>query len=332
MSAAPAPAAAAATPHGTGSAATTQTVSSARWKILAAAIARSRLAAKRDGGPAELEAASVMRFKSFGLIVSKPIAAGTAAGPAVTAENARSWHRYSTGEFADYSLMLHLIQTPTSLQAMMGFNNTGNVCVWPSEEVLAYYCLKHRDLFAGKRVLELGAGMAGLAGFAVAGCSEALEVAITDGNQDSVENLALCVAANADAAGGTVYRGTAVSTGLLVWDRADPYAEHAGRYDLLICADCLFFVDVHIDLCHVIATLLKPGGRAIIIGPRRSGTLEKFIDVARDRLVVTREATVDPVVEDCHLKACSSDPDCSYEPDIHRPILLNIINELPSTM
>ena len=53
---------------------------------------------------------------------------------------------------------------------------------------------------------------------------------ITDGNQDSVENLALCVAANADGgAGGAVQRGTAMGTAVLVWDRSNPYAEHAGR-------------------------------------------------------------------------------------------------------
>ena len=66
--------------------------------------------------------------------------------------------------------------------------------------------------------------------FAVAGCTEASEVVITDGNRDSVDNLALCVAANADSgSGGGVHRATAMGTGVLVWDRSNPYAEHAGR-------------------------------------------------------------------------------------------------------
>lgn len=42
---------------------------------------------------------------------------------------------------------------------------------------------------AGARVLELGAGMSGLAGLGVAACSDALDVVITDGNPESVQNL-----------------------------------------------------------------------------------------------------------------------------------------------
>lgn len=42
---------------------------------------------------------------------------------------------------------------------------------------------------AGGRVLELGAGMSGLAGLGVAACSDAAEVVITDGNPDALKNL-----------------------------------------------------------------------------------------------------------------------------------------------
>jgi hypothetical protein len=44
---------------------------------------------------------------------------------------------------------------------------SGNVCLWPSEEVLAFFACHNADLFAKKRVLELGAGSNGLAGLSV---------------------------------------------------------------------------------------------------------------------------------------------------------------------
>lgn len=54
------------------------------------------------------------------------------------------------------------------LKDMLGFNNTGNVCVWPSEEVLAHWLLTNGDFHQSHRVCEIGGGMASLAGLAVA--------------------------------------------------------------------------------------------------------------------------------------------------------------------
>lgn len=38
-------------------------------------------------------------------------------------------------------------------------------------------------------MLELGAGMSGLAGLGLAACSRAAEVVVTDGNPDALKNL-----------------------------------------------------------------------------------------------------------------------------------------------
>ncbi|CAN6320720.1 unnamed protein product [Urochloa humidicola] len=64
-------------------------------------------------------------------------------------------------------------------------DTTGLVCCWPSEEVLAYYCINHSDVFRAKKVLELGSGY-GLAGLVIAACTNADEVVISDGNPQVV--------------------------------------------------------------------------------------------------------------------------------------------------
>lgn len=214
-------------------------------------------------------------------------------------------------------------QAPTSLSAMMGFNNTGNVCVWPSEEVLAYYCLCNLDQFVGKRVCELGSGMTGLAGLAVAMTSSASEVLLTDGNEASVQNLDACVQSNIDSFG-----KTCVASEVLIWDRKDEFIKRANRFDVLIAADCLFFTDYHIDLLHVIVTLLRPNGHAIIIGPHRSGTLKSFVEMVENSDGTRAELVenFDSKVTACHLDAVEIDGKSgAYDPNIHQPILLKVI-------
>jgi predicted nicotinamide N-methyase len=75
------------------------------------------------------------------------------------------------------------------LQDLTGFNNTGNICVWPSEEVLGGYCLENQHLFYDKQVLELGGGMTGLAGLMIAQACSPKGVLISDGNVNTAENL-----------------------------------------------------------------------------------------------------------------------------------------------
>jgi 16S rRNA G527 N7-methylase RsmG len=62
--------------------------------------------------------------------------------------------------------------------------------MWPAEEILTYFCVLHPDLFQKKRVIELGAGY-GLAGLAIAACTEASEVLLTDGNPQVVDCILL---------------------------------------------------------------------------------------------------------------------------------------------
>ncbi|KAI5054822.1 hypothetical protein GOP47_0029967 [Adiantum capillus-veneris] len=65
---------------------------------------------------------------------------------------------------------------------------TGLVGLWPAEEVLTHFCIHNPSLFRNARVLELGSGY-GLGGLAIAACTEAAEVVLTDGNPQIIESL-----------------------------------------------------------------------------------------------------------------------------------------------
>ncbi|KAL8151721.1 hypothetical protein V2J09_021529 [Rumex salicifolius] len=131
-------------------------------------------------------------------------------------------------------------------------DNTGLVCSWPSEDVLAYYCLSHTDMFRAKKVIELGSGY-GLAGLVIAIGSEASEVVVSDGNpQRSV------------AANSTAFGSTRVSAFMLHWNKED--------FDT-------FFKEFHQSLVRTVKLLLKnsASSEAIFFSPRRGNSLDTFL-------------------------------------------------------
>ena len=76
-----------------------------------------------------------------------------------------------------------------SHKELHGYNNPGNVQIWASEECTSMFCLENQEIFRGKTVVELGAGMTALAGLVVAAECNPAKVILTDGNEKSVENI-----------------------------------------------------------------------------------------------------------------------------------------------
>lgn len=66
---------------------------------------------------------------------------------------------------------------------LVGVDNTGNICIWPTEVVLLY-------VLTTERVLELGGGLTAMAGLglAIGRDPASLEVVVTDGHPDCVRN------------------------------------------------------------------------------------------------------------------------------------------------
>eukprot|EP01134_Creolimax_fragrantissima_P005732 CFRG5732T1 len=239
--------------------------------------------------------------------------------------------------------------------SLIGFDNTGNVCVWPSEEVLAFFCIQNKNLFRDRIVVELGAGMTGLAGICVARTCEPRAVLLTDGNNNSFAALRENVETNIPCA----YQATLqevqalsevtqkyintephtcankVACERLVWEMTSPVVESmSGKVDVIVCADCLFFRECHTKLAAVISTLLRSNSKnyhsesqankskAIFIQPRRGNTLQSFLDVIEKNhpeLIATLVERYDETVWNAHTHFRLTP---EYNPDLHYPMLL----------
>ncbi|CAM9894504.1 unnamed protein product [Lampetra fluviatilis] len=178
------------------------------------------------------------------------------------------------------------------------FDNTGNVCVWPAEEVMAFYCIKHRHMFRGLSVCELGGGMTCLAGLMVAITSEAKDVLLTDGNDKAVK--------------------------ILRWDNEEDIFPLEGKFDILLCADCLFVDDYRASLVDTLHRLLRPGGTVLVFAPQRGNTLDKFCVLAeRSGFKIEKTEAYDQQVWAIH-SAVKTEGKNAYDENLHFPILLTL--------
>eukprot|EP00054_Salpingoeca_dolichothecata_P027504 m.202274 g.202274 ORF g.202274 m.202274 type:complete len:322 (+) comp25981_c0_seq3:6587-7552(+) len=303
-----------------------------RWAILAAALLK-----KTEEPTTPDPALSVRRFASFGLFLVHP-----AASPAHLAENAAlAWQNYTLATSCPPpppapctsqqptpmpptplpttlpDLTVALLQSKPSAQELMGFNNTGNICVWVAEEVLSYYVLHHRIRFQDKVVCEVGSGMTALAGLIVAQCTHAKEVYLNDGNPGSVQNINTCISANQAKFSTTVHVHPAF---VLQWNRHDPLEELHEKMDTIICADCLFFQDVHQDLIHVLARMLKEEGEIIMFAPTRGDSLDNFVKLAAEHFDVEKQERYDEYIWQRRQQELATNTD--FDVNLHYPLLL----------
>lgn len=202
---------------------------------------------------------------------------------------------------------------------LMGFNNTGNICVWPSEEVLSYYCLDNSYLFNNKTILELGGGMTCLAGLLIAKYLSPHYVLVTDGNATSVDNVKCIIQANE----------VVVDSCVLKWGTRSNH--HSGYFDVILAADCLFFDETRNDFVSTIVHCLNDSGVALITAPRRGKTLDLFVQCAKSAGLCTLVLyCYNSVVWDNHCSLKMNNP--HYDETIHYPLLIIVSKNTSSLL
>ena len=266
-----------------------------------------------------------------------------------------------------------------------GVDNTGQSCVWDSESTLTYSLFAGEDdidtqeiilpLFLERidnllllaapfdelktlqlrrkqhrvRVVELGAGMAGLAGLALAAfgldnmgaCGSNsrwdIGVTLTDGHPDAVLSNRICAELTSRRYGESAQNH--ISCQRLLWnDGAQGVADcqtltnnGQDKYHLCLASDCVHFQEFHAALVATIGRLLDIGGVCLFCQPRRADSLDNFmrvIDAVND-VGSTDENVFDmqlferynQKLWDMHQKELAKN-DGIYDPDIHFPLLL----------
>lgn len=294
-----------------------QNTAQKRWRILAKVLRKDseETVSSSSDEFGEEQTASVRRFKSFDLLRQDSFEDHVSLKCLGKTEN---WYKYRMQLYneTEYSVNIHHMERQLTANDLMGFNNTGNICVWPSEEALTALVLSDLAAYRGKWILELGGGFTSLAGLMLAKYAKPYAVHLTDGNEVSVENVKKTVCLNE--------LSCYTKCSVLKWQEAAARAQaEQEKFEFILCADCLFFDEARSALVDTIWYYLAPQGIALIMAPRRGRTLNVFRDecVARGFRVDLATRYNETIWQrHLQLKADSA----LYDEDLHYPLLLRL--------
>lgn len=179
-------------------------------------------------------------------------------------------------------------------------DNTGNIGLWPCEELLSLIIILRKEEFKGKKILELGSGFSALASLVLVSNIEVDTIRVTDGNSKSVEYFKNTILPlNFSDSTNLLSK---ISCSDLIWNR-NIVVKETEKFDFLIVSDCLFFVHYHLDLAITIKQHLASNGKCIIVSPPRGQTMDQFLKVAEGQGLTVE--VKDRLQFDEIIKACS---------------------------
>ncbi|XP_019893114.1 calmodulin-lysine N-methyltransferase [Musca domestica] len=300
----------------------TQNTARKRWKILAKVLRKDSEETVSSSGEecAAEQNASVRRFKSFDLLRQDSFEDHSTLNYLGKAEN---WYKYKvildTGSSGtaqqEYTVNIHHMDRHLTATDLMGFNNTGNICVWPSEEALTAFVLSDLESYNGKWILELGGGFTCLSGLMLSKYAKPYAVHLTDGNEVSVENVKKTVCLNE--------MSCYTKCSVLKWEeRGSRSPSEAGKFDVILSADCLFFDEARSALVDTIWYYLSQHGEALVMAPRRGKTMSLFIEESvKHGFMVSITQRYNETIWKRHLELMNS---TLYDADLHYPVLLRL--------
>ena len=221
-----------------------------------------------------------------------------------------------------------------------GIDNTGNICVWDSERTLAYLLYHHfqdfpilPDLDPGE-ILELGTGMAGLAGVSLglnlvqargkeASQQKNFNISLTDGHADGVKNnkvnqhLTKLFSGTKDHP----YQDLTISSNVLLWT-TDCKSSLEMSQDIVLVSDCTHFQNFHAALAITTLRSLRIGGAAVFCQPNRGDSLSNFCSLLeKSENLLSLHWWTHPIVEDNHKRAEEQHPGV-YDKNLHYPKIM----------
>ncbi|XP_053958774.1 calmodulin-lysine N-methyltransferase [Anastrepha ludens] len=297
-----------------------------RWKILAKVLRKDSEETVSSSGEefGEEQTASVRRFKSFDLLRQDSFEDHMTLNCLGKPEN---WYKYSVLLDGDgqqeFTVNIHHVERQLTASDLMGFNNTGNICVWPSEEALTAYVLSNVGAYSDKWILELGGGFTCLAGLMLSKYAKPYAVHLTDGNEVSVENVKKTVCLNE--------LSCYTKCSVLKWEDVEArVAAEAGKFDVILSADCLFFDEARSSLVGTIWYYLAPRGEAVIMAPRRGKTMAMFVgECTRRGFEVDIAQRYNDTIWKRHEDLMTSSE--LYDEDLHYPVLLRLRKSIINT-
>ncbi|XP_061397331.1 calmodulin-lysine N-methyltransferase-like [Musca vetustissima] len=299
----------------------TQNTARKRWKILAKVLRKDSEETVSSSGEecSPEQNASVRRFKSFDLLRQDSFEDHSTLNYLGKAEN---WYKYkvildtgSSSTHQEFTVNIHHMDRHLTASDLMGFNNTGNICVWPSEEALTAFVLSDLASYNGKWILELGGGFTCLSGLMLSKYAKPYAVHLTDGNEVSVENVKKTVCLNE--------MSCYTKCSVLKWeDKTARSPTEAGKFDVILSADCLFFDEARSALVDTIWYYLSQQGEALVMAPRRGKTMSLFIEESvKYGFMVSITQRYNETIWKRHLELMNS---TLYDADLHYPVLLRL--------